>query len=321
MVIVMRSGAGEEQIHAVIDRLNAFGFDVHRSSGLHRTVLGAIGSKPDFDVRHIASLDGVEVVHRITVPYERVLSAAGDPPGMLTLGGRRFGPGAPAVLVSLPAEDVRDRSLEALARAGIDAVGVPARDPRTVARALEGSGGLPVIAEIAAGGEPVDALPGVTAVRLTGTALFDHGLRRGVTGLGLPVIVDRAPGSTLSDWLQAADRLLLEGCREVALCDAGSHSLDPGRSMVPDIAALAFVRVRTGLPALADPGRAIADPEVALVAACAAAAAGASGVVLGLRERDGRPDAAGLEAAVRRLRTLAAAAADEGATGLEPTDG
>ena len=41
----------------VIERLNAFGFDVHRSSGVNYTVLGAIGVKPDFDVRHITVLD------------------------------------------------------------------------------------------------------------------------------------------------------------------------------------------------------------------------------------------------------------------------
>src|SRR5690554_1745840 len=70
MVVVMQSSAEEAQIQAVIERLNAFGFDVHRSSGVSQTVLGAIGVQPDFDVRHIKVLDGVAEVYRVTEPYK-----------------------------------------------------------------------------------------------------------------------------------------------------------------------------------------------------------------------------------------------------------
>src|SRR5690606_17607976 len=70
MVVVMQQGAEESQIQAVIQRLNDFGFDVHRSSGVHQTVLGAIGVKPDFDIRHIKVLDGVTDVYRVTEPYK-----------------------------------------------------------------------------------------------------------------------------------------------------------------------------------------------------------------------------------------------------------
>ena len=68
MVVVMQHGAEESQIQSVIQRLNDFGFDVHRSSGVNQTVLGAIGVKPDFDVRHIKVLDGVADVYRVTEP-------------------------------------------------------------------------------------------------------------------------------------------------------------------------------------------------------------------------------------------------------------
>src|SRR5690606_17285569 len=50
--------------------LNGYGFDVHRSSGVNQTVLGAIGVQPDFDVRHIKVLDGVQDVYRVTEPYK-----------------------------------------------------------------------------------------------------------------------------------------------------------------------------------------------------------------------------------------------------------
>src|SRR5690606_36671673 len=70
MVVVMQHGAEESQIQSVIQRLNDFGFDVHRSSGVNQTVLGAIGVKPDVDVRHIKVLDGVADVYRVMEPYK-----------------------------------------------------------------------------------------------------------------------------------------------------------------------------------------------------------------------------------------------------------
>lgn len=308
MVIVMRSGAGEAQVHAVIDRLNDFGFDVHRSSGLQRTVIGAIGSKPGFDVRHIASLEGVEAVHRVTEPYERVLRAAGAPAPGWSVGGLEFGAGSVGVVVSLTEADLRPDVVDSVAGAGADVVSVPSMGGAKSVETLVSGARIPVLVEVANG----RSLPGGEVCpagwRLTGTAMFERDLLQRIAALGAPVVLDRAPGSTIEEWLLAADDLLVAGCTEVALCDSGSRSLDPARSLAPDIAAVVFAVVRSRLPVLADPGRAIADPTMALAAACAAVGAGARGIVLALPHRKGEPDASGLGASATRLRAVAAAA-------------
>src|SRR5256885_580874 len=72
MIIAMQQGATEEQIQHVIERLVNLGFEVHRSTGAVQTVLGAVGVRPDFDVREIEVLDGVKDAHRITSPYKLV---------------------------------------------------------------------------------------------------------------------------------------------------------------------------------------------------------------------------------------------------------
>ena len=43
MVIVMEHTASEEQVQKVIESLVEAGYDVHRSSGVDFTVLGAVG--------------------------------------------------------------------------------------------------------------------------------------------------------------------------------------------------------------------------------------------------------------------------------------
>ena len=70
MVVVMRERASDDQIQSVIAKLIEMGFDVHRSTGALRTVLGAVGGSRQYDVALLEVLDGVQEVHRITEPYK-----------------------------------------------------------------------------------------------------------------------------------------------------------------------------------------------------------------------------------------------------------
>src|ERR1043165_5928696 len=92
MVIVMEATATDEQISAVIDKLVKLGFDIHRSTGVQYTVLGAVGGRL-VDTRDIELLDGVKEVHRITSPY-KLASRSFKPEGTkikikdVVIGGR-----------------------------------------------------------------------------------------------------------------------------------------------------------------------------------------------------------------------------------------
>ena len=99
MVVVMEERATEEQIEKVVARLVEMGMDVHRSTGVTRTVLGAVGSgHPEPGL--IEMLDGVHEVMRISSPYK--------------LASRTFKPEATVVTVG----DVRIRGDEVIVMAG-----------------------------------------------------------------------------------------------------------------------------------------------------------------------------------------------------------
>src|SRR5437773_656715 len=69
MVVVMEERATESQIEQVVARLVEMGMDVHRSTGVTRTVLGAVGQgHPDKGILEL--LDGVHEVLRISEPYK-----------------------------------------------------------------------------------------------------------------------------------------------------------------------------------------------------------------------------------------------------------
>ena len=70
MIVAMQEAAEEAQIQQVIEHLVRMGFEVHRSTGARMTVLGAVGSGIDFDIRILELLPGVQEVHRISSPYK-----------------------------------------------------------------------------------------------------------------------------------------------------------------------------------------------------------------------------------------------------------
>ena len=90
MVVVMEERASEEQIELVVARLVEMGMDVHRSTGVTRTVLGAVGQgHPDRGL--IEMLDGVHEVLRISEPY-KLASRTYKPEGtVVTVGDIRIG--------------------------------------------------------------------------------------------------------------------------------------------------------------------------------------------------------------------------------------
>lgn len=157
---------------------------------------------------------------------------------------------------------------------------------------------LPAVAAHA-DGVVVDAEPG-----------RDPALVRAAARLGLPVVVRRPPGTSMSEWLEAADLCAAEGAAGVVLCECGGAAPRDGgdaamraaggpgegggahdRAPGADLSLLRAARVRSGHPVLA---ALCGDPALA----AAAVAAGADGLWLA-------PEApAGAVAAAREAATL-----------------
>src|SRR5262245_42018277 len=69
MIVVMEPEAPESAVENVISFLVGAGFDVHRSSGQTRTILGVVGDVTVNDVSVVREFSGVAEVVRVTEPY------------------------------------------------------------------------------------------------------------------------------------------------------------------------------------------------------------------------------------------------------------
>src|SRR6202162_15342 len=115
MVVVMEERASEAQIELVVARLVEFGMDVHRSTGVTRTVLGVVGQhRPDPGL--IEMLDGVHEVVRITEPY-KLASRTFKPEGtVVTIGDVRLG-GDEVIVMAGPCSAENEKQVRSTAAA------------------------------------------------------------------------------------------------------------------------------------------------------------------------------------------------------------
>src|ERR1041384_317363 len=143
MVVVMRERASDEQIQSVIAKLMEMGFDVHRSSGALRTVLGAVGGSRQFDTALLEVLDGVQEVHRITEPYKLASRSFKSDNTVITLDDVRIGGDEVIVMAgpcSAESEEQVEAATAAVKRAGAKVLRGGAFKPRSSPHSFQGLG-------------------------------------------------------------------------------------------------------------------------------------------------------------------------------------
>src|SRR5206468_2226520 len=142
MVVVMEERASEAQIEQVVARLVEMGMDVHRSTGVTRTVLGAVGrGHPDKGL--IEMLEGVHEVLRISEPY-KLASRTFKPEGtVVSVGDIRIG-GDEVIVMAGPCSAENEQQVHTTAaavhRAGAKILRGGAFKPRSSPYSFQGLG-------------------------------------------------------------------------------------------------------------------------------------------------------------------------------------
>ncbi len=143
MVVVMQERASEEQIQRVVAQLVQMGFDVHRSTGSLRTVIGAVGGEGKHDPRLLEVLDGVQEVMRITEPYKLASRTFKSEDTVITIGDLRIG-GDEVIVMAGPCSAENEAQVMATAaavrRAGAKVFRGGAFKPRSSPYSFQGLG-------------------------------------------------------------------------------------------------------------------------------------------------------------------------------------
>ncbi|MHB8897023.1 MAG: 3-deoxy-7-phosphoheptulonate synthase, partial [Candidatus Geothermincolia bacterium] len=106
---------------------------------------------------------------------------------------------------------------------------------------------------------------------------------------GHPVMLKRGASSTVKDLLLAAEYVIIEGNREVILCERGITTFETYTRNTLDLSAVPVIKHLSHLPVIVDPAHATGRNHLIEPMALAAIAAGADGIMV---EVHNDPDAA-----------------------------
>jgi 3-deoxy-7-phosphoheptulonate synthase len=297
MVVIMEAGAEEALIQSVIEQLNDYGFDVHRSSGVNQTVLGAIGVKPEFDARHIQVMDGVAEVYRITEPYKFASRSWRREDTVIDVNGVKIG-GEEVIVMAGPCSVESESQIEATAEfvAGQGATFLrgAAFKARTSPYSFQGLGeeglqllrkvadrhGLNVVTEVMDSTQitVVDRYTDVFQVGARNMQNFQLLLEIGRTGK--PIFLKRGQASTIEEWLMSAEHVMSTGNVQVILCERGIRTFETYTRNTLDLSAVPVVKKMSHLPIFVDPSHGTGIRGKVIPMARAAVAAGADGLMI-----------------------------------------
>src|SRR5437763_6376278 len=239
MVIVMEETASDEQISAVIDKLVKIGVDIHRSTGVQYTVLGAVGGHM-VDTRDIELLDGVKEVHRITSPYKLASRSFKPEPTQIKIKDVVIG-GREVVMMAGPCTvESRDqvmRIAEIVAANGAKVLRGGAFKPRTSPYSFQGMGeeglkylrqaadrfDLLVVSEVMEPSQIPLFIRYVDILQIGARKMQNFNLLREVGRINKPVLLKRAPAAMVEELMRrlrliarAVDREIAPGVEAVA---------------------------------------------------------------------------------------------------------
>ena len=305
MLVVMRHDARAEDIRAVVEAIEAMGYEARPMPGRHRTTVGVVGNEGRVDGTRFSALEGVQEVLHVTPPYKLVSrewkadSTVIRLPGGLSIGGDEV----PVIAGPCSVEGERQlmQAAHAVKEAGATLLRAGAFKPRSSPYSFQGLGreglkllalarretGLLIVTE-AVDPEGVDAVAEAADIIQVGARnMQNYSLLRRAGRAGKPVLLKRGIAATIEDLLLAAEYLLAEGNPDVILCERGIRSFDTETRFLLDLGAIPTVHALSHLPIIADPSHGTGRRDLVPAMACAALAAGADGLLVEVHPNPG----------------------------------
>jgi 3-deoxy-7-phosphoheptulonate synthase len=297
MVVVMQERASDEQVQKVIAQLMDMGFDVHRSTGALRTVLGAVGGNRQYDPRLIEVLEGVQEVLRITEPYKLASRTFKQENTVITIGDVRIG-GDEVIVMAGPCSAENEDQVEAAAvavkRAGAKVFRGGAFKPRSSPYSFQGLGeeglrllrgaadrhNLKLVSEVMDISQ-IEVIEKYSDILQVGARnMQNFTLLRELGHSRKPVLLKRGISATIEEWLLSAEYVLSGGNMDVMLCERGIRTFESYTRNTLDISAIPVIKQLSHLPVLADPSHGTGRRDKVAPMARAAVAAGADGLLI-----------------------------------------
>jgi 3-deoxy-7-phosphoheptulonate synthase len=297
MLIVMKAGAAEQEVAAVVKVIEQLGYRPHVMPGATRTAIGITGNQGAVDPARFENMAGVAEAIRVSKPYKLITLDLQPDKTVVRVGDAAIGGDELAIIAGPCAVESRDQAFavaETVAKSGARFFRGGAFKPRTSPYEFPGLGeeGLKIMAEVreqfglrivtealdVAGVELVEQYGDI--IQIGARNMQNFSLLRRAGKSKLPVLLKRGMAATLDEWLLAAEYVMSEGNYQVILCERGVRTFALHTRNTLDLAAVPAVRRISHLPVVIDASHAAGKNYMVAPLARAGVAAGADGVLV-----------------------------------------
>ncbi|UCG74693.1 MAG: 3-deoxy-7-phosphoheptulonate synthase [Gemmatimonadota bacterium] len=298
MLIVMKHGASEENVAAVVRAVEAMGYEAEPIPGRRRTAIALIGNDGRVDPGRLYALPGVFRVIHISPPYRKASRDWHPDSTVIRLpNGVRLGAREVVVIAGPCAVESEEQIVDTARRvraAGATVLRGGAFKPRSSPYSFQGLGeeglrmlavagresGLAVVTEVLDADSVQAVAEHVDILQIGARNMQNYPLLRAAGRADRPVLLKRGMGASVEELLLAAEYVLLEGEGRVILCERGIRSFDPHARNLLDLTAIPTIKELSHLPIIADPSHGTGSRGKVPPLARAAVAAGADGVMV-----------------------------------------
>ena len=331
MIVAMQDYAKEEDIQSVIERMVELGFNVHRTTGAHQTILAGVGSPGHFEVAEFGVLPGVHEAYRISSQY-KLAGRSFRPEGTTIRYANGVVIGGEQVTMMAGPCSVESReqiltSARLVKQAGGQFLRGGAFKPRSSPYSFQGMGleglkllrevadetGLLVITEVMEISQIELMLPYIDTFQVGARNMQNFNLLRELGHVRKPVLLKRGIAATIEEVLLSAEYILSGGNYDLMLCERGIRTFETYTRNTMDISAIPVLKKLTHLPVFGDPSHGVGKRDLVPPMALASVAAGADGLLMEMHPNPDKAMSDGaqslfpeqLEALIKQLRQLA----------------
>lgn len=139
---------------------------------------------------------------------------------------------------------------------------------------------LPVVTEIVSIEQIKELYPVVDAFQVGTRNMQNFELLKALGKIDKPIILKRGFSNTIEEWLMAAEYILLQGNKNVILCERGIRTFENYTRFTLDLSSIPLIKQLSHLPIIVDPSHAAGRWDLVESMSLAAIAAGADGLLI-----------------------------------------
>ena len=117
--------------------------------------------------------------------------------------------------------------------------------------------GFAIVTEVKDATHVNDVIEHADVIQVGAKAMYDQGILRACGKTNKPVLIKRGFGSTLQEFVQAAEFVLSGGNENVVLCERGIRTFETKTRFTLDLCGVSFLKEYTNLPIILDPSHAM----------------------------------------------------------------